>query len=263
MKLDNIIIGSQKLFVNLPKFQKGIWRTKEKPLQRSTSQKEYQVVGRNKGFTMHDVSYAQATREGEKGRNNERTTPKHKVIPGQHDFAHLTFNVAESTIQKMNKAFVGQVVESGMSYALQEQLNKQGFFGVKATPLGANLVLLEAEDDEAIPNLINDAKDWVGDWLDEIRSWCPREIDNERVVWLRCFGVPVHAWNDNFFSYLVSGIGSFVCVDDITARKECLDVARILVKTKVHDLVSRIVKVEINGDIFSIKMTEEWYEPLQ
>lgn len=61
----------------------------------------------------------------------------------------------------------------------------------------------------------------------------------------------------------MSGIGNFVCVDDSTNRKESMDVARILYKTKVHDLVSRIVKVQINDDIFSIKMVEEWYGPLQ
>lgn len=61
----------------------------------------------------------------------------------------------------------------------------------------------------------------------------------------------------------MSGIGNFVCVDDSTNRKESMDVARILYKTKVHDLVSRIVKVKINDDIFSIKMVEEWYGPLQ
>lgn len=84
-----------------------------------------------------------------------------------------------------------------------------------------------------------------------------------RLVWLRCFGVPAHAWNNDFFSYLVSGIRKFICADEITEKKECMNVARILYKTKVHDLVSRIVKVNINGDIFSIKMIEEWSGPLQ
>lgn len=40
------------------------------------------------------------------------------------------------------------MTRSGTSYAVQEQLNKQGIFTVKATPLGANLVLFEAEDEE-------------------------------------------------------------------------------------------------------------------
>lgn len=65
-------------------------------------------------------------------------------------------------------------------------------------------------------------------WFDEIRSWSSREIDNERLVWLRCYGIPAHAWTVEFFSYLVSGIGEFVCVDDNTLNKNSMDIARIL-----------------------------------
>lgn len=255
MKLDNIIIGSQKLFANLPRFQRGEWKNKEIPVQRNVH-KVNKAASESMGFRTLGVSYAQAFKEGGQGRHKERNAPKQEM-------GHLTFSVEESVIQKMNKAYVGQVSESGMSYAIQEEFNKQGFFDVKATPLGANLVLLEAEDDEAIPNLINNAKDWIGDWFEEIRSWCPSEIDNERLVWLKCYGIPAHAWNKEFFSFLFSGIGSFICADESTEKKECMDVARILYKTKVHDLVSRLVKVNINGDIFSIKMIEEWYGPLQ
>lgn len=61
----------------------------------------------------------------------------------------------------------------------------------------------------------------------------------------------------------MSGIGEFVCVDENTLSKKSMDVARILYKTKVHDLVSRLVKVDVGGDVFSIKMIEEWYGPLQ
>lgn len=51
-------------------------------------------------------------------------------------------------------------------------------------------------------------------------------------------------------------------MDENTKKKKSMDVARILYKTKVHDLVSRLVKVNIGGDEFSIKMVEEWYGPL-
>lgn len=156
-RLDNIIIGTQKLFVNLPRFQRDVWRNKAEPFQPRV-QKHQNFSGRNPGFRVLGTSYAQATKKGSQRKNKERLGPKQKELPRQHEFDHQTFNVDDNIIQKMNKAYVGKVTRSGTSYAVQEELNKHGFFAVKATPLGANLVLLEAEDEEAIPNLINDAR---------------------------------------------------------------------------------------------------------
>ncbi|KAK7391812.1 hypothetical protein VNO78_20234 [Psophocarpus tetragonolobus] len=40
----------------------------------------------------------------------------------------------------------------------------------------------------------------VQSWFSEIIQWEPSITDKERKVWFKCFGVPVHAWKDDFFS---------------------------------------------------------------
>lgn len=46
----------------------------------------------------------------------------------------------------------------------------QGFFSIKATPMGANLVLLEELEEGIIQALIDDAKDWVYEQFEAIRK---------------------------------------------------------------------------------------------
>lgn len=41
------------------------------------------------------------------------------------------------------KAFVGVVENSGLTYSMQEMFHFEGYFSVKVTPMGANLCLLE------------------------------------------------------------------------------------------------------------------------
>lgn len=117
----------------------------------------------------------------------------------------------------------------------------QGFFSIKATPLGANRVLLEEIEEEIIPALISDAKDWVYGKFEDIRGWSPMEVDNERVVWVRCHGILDH---------------------ENTRKKTSMDVARILVRTKSYDVFNMVVYASINGSMFHIKVLEEWCGPM-
>lgn len=181
-----------------------------------------------------------------KGANLRKVTRRLRRIWVLTNLNMHTYNLnLGSIVEQLNKAFVGVVAILGAAYRTQVEFVKHGCFDVKVTPMGVNLVLLEEEVEGAMNTLLSEV--WISEWFDEVRSWSPREIDNERLVWLRVFGVPAHAWSTDFFAYLVSGIGEFVSVDDNTSKKTSMDVARVLYKTKVHDLVSRLVKVNIGG----------------
>jgi len=45
----------------------------------------------------------------------------------------------------------------------------------------------------------------------------------DRGAWVRCYGVPLHAWDDIFFLELASSQGRLLKIDDITSNKERLD----------------------------------------
>lgn len=104
---------------------------------------------------------------------------------------------------------MGVVRTPGKSYNIQEEFIQQGYFSVRATPLGSNLVLLESLEEGEMEALIQDAADWLGNWFKNIRKWSPEEIDNQRLTWVRCYEVPVHAWTSEFFKCIVFGTGNF------------------------------------------------------
>jgi hypothetical protein len=130
---------------------------------------------------------------------------------------------------RYQKAFIGIVAQSGMSYNIQEAFHREGYFGVKIIPLGSNLTLLEEQEEGEVEALMEDAKDWLDQWFTEIRPWSPDDIDHERTIWLRIFGVPIHAWNLNFFTQVVKPWGTFINADDGTTKKKTMDVARIMI----------------------------------
>lgn len=72
-----------------------------------------------------------------------------------------------------------------------------------------------------------------------------------------------HAWNKEFFKFVVSGMGEFIDVDENTQKRKTMDVARILIRTRVHDIINFVERFNINDELFVLKVVEDWYAPLQ
>ncbi|PNX93041.1 hypothetical protein L195_g016189 [Trifolium pratense] len=62
-------------------------------------------------------------------------------------------------MERIQKGFIGVVNVSGMSYNIQNKFHGHGYFGVKVTPLGFSLTLLESQEDGEVQALLEDAKE--------------------------------------------------------------------------------------------------------
>lgn len=164
----------------------------------------------------------------------------------------MHYTVDECEIRKLNKALIGKV-----------SIIRQGYFFVHVTPLGSNLAVLENLEEGEVEALVEGAADWLSRWFDEIQSWSLKKVDNKRLTWIRRYGVPVHAWSDKFLSWLIGGMGESTVLDENTAKRRTMDVARILLRVEVYDVVNSVTRVEINDELFEMKMVEDWYGPLQ
>ncbi|MCI03917.1 DUF4283 domain protein, partial [Trifolium medium] len=181
---------------------------------------------------------------------------------GQKRFV-LSYEAEKEDMLRMKKAFIGVVVNPGMTYNIQNAFHTQGYFGVKVTPLGSNLTLLEGQEEGEVQALLEDAKDWLDQWFKEIRPWNPKDVDVDRVVWLRIFGIPVHAWSDLFFAQVTKPWGTFMNTDDATNKKLTMDVARILIQSSCQQVVDEFFYVKINGEIFHLRIIEDSYGPMR
>lgn len=232
VKLDNIIIGAKKIHVNLPRFQRD-WNEVKRVLPTYQKQKKYayqpkvqtkwQKEGEgSKGGDRKDiVSYANAVKYGRR-----QTIPPEKpkvVYYRKSNIVELCYNVSEEDMRRCNNMYVGVVKTPSSTHSVQERFSMQGFFSIKVTPLGANKVLLEEMDEGIIQDLISDANEWIHEKFDDIRGWSPAKTDNERVVWVRCHGIPAHAWKEDFFSRLASKFSVFLGVNENTRKKTSMD----------------------------------------
>lgn len=137
----------------------------------------------------------------------------------------------------------------------------EGYFRIKATPMGANLCLLEELEVGEIETLIRGASDWIGKWFLDIHPRTPKDVDNERLTWMRCYVLPCHAWKKEFFEFISKTVGVYVCSDEETEENTKLDVVRFLIRTKYLINLNESITVGVNENVYNIKLVKDMHGP--
>jgi hypothetical protein len=267
-ELDNIIVGRDKISVNLSRFHRP--DTIRRLQGRKETTKAAGSVLRT-GVRQGEVNGIQKTQSTIPSRKqDEKNSYAHAVSTGINQTEGRTRNqvvvnyeATKEDMARLQRSFIGEVLHPGMSYNIQEAFHRQGYFGVKVTPLGSKLTLLEGQDEGEVQALMEDAKGWLDQWFKEIRQWNPKEIDIERVVWLRIYGIPSHAWNDLFFDQLTKPWGVYMNADDGTMKRTTMDVARLMIRTTCQQPVDEFVDVKVNGELFHLRILEDSYGPMR
>jgi hypothetical protein len=86
-----------------------------------------------------------------------------------------------------------------------------------------------------------------------LQKWFDSDVRYERGAWVRIYGVPIRAWNDEFFRLCVSSTGRFIRADDCTDEKAHLDFARILISTPNLEIVNTSAEFLIDGSKYVVK----------
>jgi hypothetical protein len=189
------------------------------------------------------------------GKGSKKGVAHKKVI--------LKYEAEEKEVARLLKTYVGEANSPGTTYNIQNAFHSQGYFGVKVTPLGSNLALLAGQEEGEVETLMEDAKGWLDQWFSTIRPWKPKDVDMERIIWLRIFGIPAHAWHNDFFTQITKPWGSFMHADNVTSKKISMDVARILIRSFCQIVIDEFVDVQVNDEIFHLRVLEDSYEPMR
>jgi hypothetical protein len=66
--------------------------------------------------------------------------------------------------------------------------------------MGDGLLLITPRDQENVIDLLSDLEDLVFSWFQSVDAWRPEVVAKKRLTWLRCYGIPLHAWKEDVFS---------------------------------------------------------------
>ena len=92
-----------------------------------------------------------------------------------------------------------------------------------------------------------------------LEKWTPQLRTGHRLVWLLCWGIPLHAWDMEHIKQIATAVREVVEVDDDMDELHRLDRRRILVKTPQPPLIQHKISVWINRVEYTVHMVEETY----
>lgn len=123
--------------------------------------------------------------------------------------------------------------------------------------MGGNIILMQKGSNRTVKELIEDFDEWISFWFKWTKPWSNLEVNTNRVIWTRWYGVPVHAWLNHFFALACAKLGLFVKMDEFMNHNGSLEAARILISTSCFTDIDRILRIRIDGRVFPIRVVEE------
>ncbi|KAL5187213.1 hypothetical protein HKD37_05G012931 [Glycine soja] len=226
-KLDNIIFGGLKMYVNLPKFgrvrdgksQQGVEGRSYINQGEEENRDAYLRMKQGVSMDMKRGSYADVVR-----RNNLRAEQGYSV------------NKEGNTGNRFDS------IEDDILWEFDDNISPKY--------IGDDMILLLGLTDDKARQLMDDENEGGATMFHTLDKWHPGMRPGHRLTWVHCWSIPLIAWDMQQMKKVVAGIGDLVAVDDDVEELRKLDMARILLKTPWRPLIQHTINVHIQGEIF-------------
>jgi len=168
------------------------------------------------------------------------------------------YTLSVSDVSWASKGLVVSVLNGEAIPVLQCRIYDARFVNLVIIQLGADKVFLRSLDDVDVNSTLSEASEFFNMFFSPPVRWTKDTTVRERGAWVRIFGVPLHAWNFDFFKLCVYDCGRLLKVDDITLDRDRFDYARVLVSTSSLNLINSEASILVDGALFQFRIMEEW-----
>jgi hypothetical protein len=256
-RLDNVWWESYKLRINLSRFNRGAKEASYPSIQ-SGGEKTLNTM---KGVGQHEVTLVEKgrsfknalTMEGCKG--NVVSGVSGDILPVQSQCLEVRVN--DDLLKQLQASFVGFLVEERDIVKVNEGLVMEGYNWITATSMGGNMVLLSTTTSQSIKEAVTANVKWWEGWFRSILEWSYDLFMDRREVWLRCRGVPLHAWDESLFRQIADRFGSFIEVDPYTANRSKLDIPRVKISLSKMESIDSVISILVMGKTYQVWVVEE------
>ncbi|CAL5364047.1 unnamed protein product [Camellia sinensis] len=105
----------------------------------------------------------------------------------------------------------------------KEELQIRGMGDIQARDGGGKDIVVTFESVESMKENLKLMEKWIHEWCESIKKWKQgMAIEQERLVWLTCYGVPLNLWSSNTFMNIGELWGEVIGIDDDTSRMHSL-----------------------------------------
>ena len=122
-------------------------------------------------------------------------------------------------------------------------------------------MLLKGENEMTIKDAIEENKEWFEEIFDTIIPWNEQFVAVDKLVWVRCRGLPLKLWNYDCFKHRVALLGTLVEIDEATLALEEMEYARFRIRVSVGCEAKTTSYMNINDVLYQVSVEEEYTVP--
>jgi len=234
-ELDAIRIGNIKMQVNIARFSKE----KEKSTPAPKEKPKVATVWKRKD---DHQTYAQAVKS-----------------PIKKHYQRNEITTTENEIEWLNRCVVGRVNNYDLIESIQEHFIMGGMGSLSAKYMGDNMMLISGGEGIEVTKVVEENKSWFETMFDSIVPWSNREIAGNKVIWVRCRGLPLSCWNEECLTKVMATFGTLIKVVQIVNSKKDFEHIRVKVRVPIAVDMRLLWKdIKINGHVYHITLEEEF-----
>jgi hypothetical protein len=114
--------------------------------------------------------------------------------------------VDATQLQLLNRCYVGFLRPEVEVKVIRTTLLMEGIQNISVVPMGGSMVLLQCSRVGELERRIKDKEEWIGVYFFTVKPWSPNLVNLKRDVWVKVYGIPLHAWGIIFSDYWEKGL---------------------------------------------------------
>ncbi|CAL5373898.1 unnamed protein product [Camellia sinensis] len=143
-----------------------------------------------------------------------------------------------------------------VNISLKIELEERGIEGIAVRNCGGRDVLLSFKTKEEREIKMKAINNIIEDWCELIIQWQPNLVlEPERLVWITCFGVPLHLWNRSNFIKIGSLWGEVLEGEE--GIPQSFDCGKLRILTKCMEPINKVIHLETNQFSYPVRVLED------
>ncbi|GMP79593.1 hypothetical protein CsSME_00035079 [Camellia sinensis var. sinensis] len=190
----------------------------------------------------------------------------HNPFVCQRSFADVVQGVNLNTSIKVTEEGNGWLYESAIIrlntehsiHSVREALKEKGLEHILVRHGGGRDVILTFNTQEELASNIDNLKAWFKDLSQFVAALKPgNHFVQERCVWLKCCGIPLHVWNKSTLTKIGRLWGSVLSIEGDLCEPKSFSHARIRIATTNMEFIAKSLTLDCNGEDHKIFVCED------
>ncbi|XP_028122359.1 uncharacterized protein LOC114319533 [Camellia sinensis] len=201
---------------------------------------------------------AGVVRDGARGIKDRRSYAEAVEGKRTREIGNILLKAEEAGNGWLFESIIVRLKAQFADVSLKKELAAIGVEDIMVRESGGRDVVITFKSKEERALKLSAIKELITEWCEDITEGQSGQVlEQERCVWLSCYGIPLHLWNSSNLIKICGIWGQVLCFEGDMSQPLSFVCAKLKVSTKWMDPINSVVQLECRGMVFPVRVCEE------